>query len=76
MGDSYGSPSMNGEKQGEDDLLASCYRHCLAACFAAPVASASEKELQLIAFPAISTSVYHYPMLDAAKIALIKVKNF
>lgn len=61
-------PVWHGGQEGEDDLLASCYRHCLAI--------ASEKELQSIAFPAISTGVYNYPMLDAAKIALTEAKIF
>lgn len=61
-------PVWHGGEQGEADLLASCYRHCLAI--------ASEKQLQSIAFPAISTGVYQYPMLDAAKIALTEVKKF
>jgi O-acetyl-ADP-ribose deacetylase (regulator of RNase III) len=48
------------EKQAE--LLADCYRNALKICV--------EKELQSVAFPAISTGVYHYPKQEAVKIAV------
>lgn len=61
-------PIWHGGEQGEEALLASCYQRCLAI--------ALERELRSIAFPAISTGVYGYPMLAAAKIALTQVKEF
>jgi O-acetyl-ADP-ribose deacetylase (regulator of RNase III) len=45
----------------EDDLLASCYRNSLAL--------AVQYGIKTIAFPAISTGVYRFPKLRAAKIA-------
>ncbi|GFE69866.1 O-acetyl-ADP-ribose deacetylase [Chroococcus sp. FPU101] len=61
-------PVWHGGNNGESDLLASCYQNSLF--------FATEKELELIAFPAISTGVYGYPILDAAKIALKEVTKF
>ena len=49
-------------KHGEPELLASCYRSCLAL--------AREHTAKSIAFPAISTGVYHYPKQAAAEVAL------
>ena len=48
--------------QGEPRLLANCYRNCLLL--------AEEKQLESIAFPAISCGVYGYPIEQAASIAL------
>ncbi|PSF33646.1 O-acetyl-ADP-ribose deacetylase [Aphanothece hegewaldii CCALA 016] len=61
-------PVWNGGNYGEAELLASCYRSCLAI--------SAEKNLKSLAFPAISTGVYNYPMLDAAKIAVTEVRKF
>jgi O-acetyl-ADP-ribose deacetylase (regulator of RNase III) len=47
---------------GEEDLLASCYEKCYGI--------AREKELQSIAFPAISTGIYGFPKKRAALIAV------
>jgi O-acetyl-ADP-ribose deacetylase (regulator of RNase III) len=55
-------PVWNGGTYGEDDLLASCYRHALALC--------QEHALASVAFPAISTGVYRFPPDRAAKIAV------
>ena len=55
-------PIWKGGKQGEAQLLASCYDTALKL--------AEENNLSSIAFPCISTGVYHYPRQEAAKIAL------
>ena len=55
-------PVWNGGNQGEDALLASCYRSSIAA--------AIEVGARTIAFPAISTGLYGYPIERAARIAL------
>ena len=46
----------------EDVLLASCYQQCLDL--------AAKNAIRHLAFPAISTGVYHFPKPRAAKIAL------
>jgi len=48
-------------RNGEDDLLASCYRSCFAL--------AGEHGIRTIAFPSISTGAYGFPMERAARIA-------
>ena len=58
-------PVYRGGKHGEAELLASCYRTCLAL--------AEEHAVQTIAFPSISTGVYGYPVGEAARIALREV---
>jgi O-acetyl-ADP-ribose deacetylase len=55
-------PVWNGGSEGEEDLLASCYRTSLAL--------AAEHRLVSIAFPAISTGVYSFPPDRAARIAV------
>lgn len=55
-------PVWSGGGRGEADLLASCYRHALAA--------ADELGARSVAFPAISTGAYGYPARDAARIAI------
>jgi O-acetyl-ADP-ribose deacetylase len=55
-------PVWNGGGKGEDDLLASCYRTALAL--------AAQHRLASIAFPAISTGVYHFPPERAARLAV------
>jgi len=55
-------PVWNGGSEGEPELLASCYAGALA--LAEGVAAKS------IAFPAISTGVYGYPIEPATEIAL------
>ncbi len=55
-------PVWHGGDQHEDSLLAGCYRRCLEL--------AREHNVASIAFPAISTGVYHFPAERAARIAL------
>jgi len=61
-------PVWQGGASGEDELLARCYRSCLAL--------AEQYELRTIAFPSISTGAYRFPMERAAKIAVTEVKKF
>ena len=61
-------PVWKGGKQGEDYLLASCYRRSLEI--------AAENQIKSIAFPAISTGVYRYPIAAATKIAVTEVKKY
>ena len=58
-------PVWHGGDEGEDDLLASCYRRSLAL--------AAEHGIRTIAFPAISTRVYRFPAGRAAGIAVATV---
>jgi O-acetyl-ADP-ribose deacetylase (regulator of RNase III) len=58
-------PVWQGGKAGEDELLASCYRLSLAL--------ARDQGVETIAFPAISTGAYGYPLERAARIALREV---
>jgi O-acetyl-ADP-ribose deacetylase (regulator of RNase III) len=56
----------HGGGEGEPAVLASCYRRSLAVAAAAGARS--------IAFPAISTGVYGYPLEPAAEIAVDTVR--
>ena len=60
-------PVWHGGNMGEPELLRACYRN---AC-----RLAHRYGLQGIAFPAISTGVYGYPMKAACRIALEEVKS-
>jgi O-acetyl-ADP-ribose deacetylase (regulator of RNase III) len=55
-------PVWRGGDQGEPELLASCHRRSLEV--------AAELDCRTVAFPAISTGVYGYPVEPAAEIAL------
>jgi O-acetyl-ADP-ribose deacetylase len=55
-------PVWNGGGLGEAEKLASCYRRCLEL--------AREHGVRTMAFPAISTGIYHYPKEPAAEIAV------
>ena len=52
----------------EPEFLASCYRNSLRL--------AVENGLKTIAFPCISTGVYRYPKLEAARIAFREITRF
>ncbi|KOV55574.1 macro domain-containing protein [Streptomyces sp. AS58] len=55
------------EQEDRSDLLASCYRESLRV--------ADELGARTVAFPAVSTGVYRWPMADAARIALGTVRS-
>ena len=61
-------PIWRGGGNGEDDLLARCYRNCFAL--------ALEHDLQSIAFPAISAGAYGFPMDRACLIATTEMESF
>jgi O-acetyl-ADP-ribose deacetylase len=61
-------PVWNGGKSGEEAALASCYRRGLAL--------AVERGCRSIAFPAISTGAYRFPVALAAQIAAQTVIAF
>ena len=55
-------PIWRGGQDGEADLLESCYRSCFEL--------ADEHSIRTIAFPAISTGAYRFPLEPATRIAL------
>jgi O-acetyl-ADP-ribose deacetylase len=61
-------PVWNGGKNNEDTLLANCYKNSLKL--------AVENKIKTIAFPAISTGVYRFPLESATKIAVGEVKKY
>ena len=61
-------PVWRGGRNGEPELLASCYLRSLQI--------AAKHNLKSIAFPGISTGVYGYPVEPAARIAVNTVKSF
>jgi O-acetyl-ADP-ribose deacetylase (regulator of RNase III) len=60
-------PVWRGGDRGEDELLARCY--------AASLRLAEEHGVERIAFPAISTGAYGFPVRRAAEIAVRTVSN-
>ena len=60
-------PVWRGGDHGERDLLASCYRKSLEL--------AREYAVETIAFPAISTGIYRFPMRAAADIAIASLRS-
>ncbi len=61
-------PVWKGGGKGEAQLLASCYRESLNL--------AAAHALDTVAFPAISTGAYGYPMELAAEVAIATVREF
>ena len=61
-------PVWEGGTEGEDDVLASCYRESLRLAEAAG--------LESVAFPSISTGIYGFPIERACHIALREIRAF
>ena len=61
-------PVWHGGSHGEPELLASCYRSCLTL--------AREHGCKTVDFPSISTGVYHFPLEQAAEIAISTIAAF
>lgn len=55
-------PVWNGGNKGEESLLKSCYENCLRL--------ASKHDCETVAFPSISTGIYHFPLERASVIAV------
>lgn len=61
-------PIWNGDEANEAELLANCYYNSMML--------AAEKGIRTIAFPSISTGVYHFPVQLAARIAVHTIARF
>jgi O-acetyl-ADP-ribose deacetylase (regulator of RNase III) len=61
-------PVWHGGKSGEAELLKSCYVNCLRL--------ASEHGCKTVAFPSISTGVYHFPLDKASGIAVGAIAEY
>ena len=61
-------PVWNGGTHSEEELLASCYRNSLQL--------AVEHHVRQIAFPSISTGIYHFPVELAAETAANEMDRF
>ena len=61
-------PVWRGGGHEEDELLAQCYRSCLAL--------AEQHSIRTIAFPAISTGAYGFPLERATAIAVDETRTF
>lgn len=61
-------PVWNGGNRNEKQLLANAYANSLKVTM--------EHNLRTVAFPSISTGVYGFPKMEAAKIAIATVKDF
>ncbi len=61
-------PIWRGGNDQEDELLTSCYRRSLEI--------AAQNGIHTIAFPAISTGIYSFPIERATRIAIQTVKEF
>ena len=60
-------PVWHGGGRGEDELLASCHRRA--------IELAAELAIRTVAFPAISTGAYGYPVERAAPIAIAATRD-
>ena len=60
-------PVWKGGSEGEDQLLARCYQSCFAL--------AEKNEIKSIAFPAISTGAYGFPIERACRIAIWEMRR-
>jgi O-acetyl-ADP-ribose deacetylase (regulator of RNase III) len=60
-------PVWHGGGEGEAELLASCYRRA--------IELAAEHGCERVAFPAISTGVYRYPVDQAAAVTIAAVRE-
>ncbi|HTL30952.1 MAG TPA: O-acetyl-ADP-ribose deacetylase [Tepidisphaeraceae bacterium] len=61
-------PVWSGGSDDEDGLLANCYRNSLML--------AAQNGIKTIAFPAISTGIYRFPLDRATKIAVRQTREF
>lgn len=61
-------PVWQGGNNGEDELLAACYRNSLAL--------AVKNVIKTIALPSISTGAYRFPVERAARIAINEIRPF
>jgi O-acetyl-ADP-ribose deacetylase (regulator of RNase III) len=61
-------PVWDGGNYGEDEILARCYKNCLALV--------DQYGIKTIAFPSISTGVFRFPLERASKIALREINAF
>ncbi|MCE7060681.1 O-acetyl-ADP-ribose deacetylase [Dyadobacter sp. CY343] len=61
-------PVWNGGNKNEESFLTSAYQNSLKL--------AAENQIKTIAFPNISTGIYHFPKQKAAEIAVRTVKDF
>ncbi len=61
-------PLYKGGNYHESELLEACYHNCMSEAY--------HLNAGCIAFPCISTGVYHYPKREAAEIAYATVINF
>ena len=61
-------PVWHSGTHNEDELLAHCYRNCFAL--------AAQHAVRTIAFPAISTGIYGFPLGRATRIAIVETTHF
>jgi O-acetyl-ADP-ribose deacetylase (regulator of RNase III) len=61
-------PVWRGGNDGEDEMLARCYRNSLAL--------ASRHAIRTLAFPQISTGAYGFPMRRAAAVAIAEISAY